>query len=114
MNFQLIDRMEEAESIIQAAAFVSVTGIPAFLSRAVSLLEMVKIDAQRCPLQERRNVLSRLKQIQAKLAVFSGAMERSASIFHGYARRAGASLEGYGPVGASSGDRDPAFFNLSV
>ena len=114
MNPQLIARIEEAEFIIQSAAFSSVTEIPAALSRAVTLLENVRKDAQRCPVPERRSAISRLKQIQVNLNIFSAAMERSVGIFRGYARLAGASLEGYGPVGGSTGYRDPAFFNLSV
>jgi hypothetical protein len=114
MSLQLLARIEEAESLIRKAAFSSVTEIPAALNRAVNLLDSVRKDARRCPVQERRSVISRLKQIQANLNVFAAAMERSAGIFRGYARLAGASLEGYGPVGGSPGYRDPAFFNLSV
>jgi hypothetical protein len=110
---QFIAQIEAAERAIQTAGFRSITEIPSIVSSAVTLLESVQSTVQDCPAPERANVLSRLKDFQGKLRVFSLATGRSAHIFRGYSRLAGISFDEYTPGGIAADSRDPAFFSLS-
>jgi hypothetical protein len=108
------DRLGAAEALIQEAAFSPVSEIPAILSRAVALIENVRDGIQSSHPPDPESIAARLKSFQAKLVLFSSVMRRSESIFHGYTRYAGISLNEYGPAGVSNGARNPVFFNLTV
>jgi hypothetical protein len=110
----VIQQIAAAEAEIGAAALRSVLEIPAVLSGVVTILQNVQSSAQSCASQERDVLRERIKLFRSKLFLFSAAMDRSSSIFEGYSRHAAVSSGFYGPGGASSAGRDPAFFNLIV
>jgi hypothetical protein len=108
------DRLAAADALILEAGSSSVTEIPSVLSRAVTILESVLGAIQSAPPIERQVAVARLRSLQARLLSFSTVMRRSETIFQGYVRHAGISLNGYGPAGVAIGARDPAFINLTV
>jgi hypothetical protein len=110
----LEDRLAAAEALILEAGSSPATEIPGVLSRAVAIVESIRVAIQSTPPLQRQLAVARLKSFQARLLSFSSLMRRSEAIFQGYVRRAGVSLNEYGPAGVAAGSRDPAFVDLTV
>jgi hypothetical protein len=114
VSSHLCARLSEVEKTLRSAAFLPVLQIPPCLVKAVATLQQIQSAARHSPPQERQALLPRLKLLRSNLLLFSSALERSATILHGYSRRAGILAHGYTPGGELRSGRDPALLDLQV
>jgi hypothetical protein len=104
----MIALLAAAEDAVELASRATMQDCPAFLESAVEMMTEFSGHCVDLAADERKLILPRTLQLQARLALLKRSTERSYSVVAAYSHQSGVTSQEYSPRGLSQDVREPS------